>query len=217
MKKWLFLLLVVGLLVSCGQQEDEASSNEQVNTESDEKVMEETSADSELEAEVSEEKDASEVIVEENDQEEESTESSEETEPEETQIQETTLEPQVNEQEIDIDFIKKEIKIGMTEQEIKELIGEPSKKGTDAMNAEPLWLYNIRDIKDYYFEQPEGFEEYGIVDAVDTEGLQNNEVEILLFISWKEDRTDYISAAYTNDEGEIKNYRLFEDGTVKES
>ncbi|MGP4038797.1 hypothetical protein ACTWP4_02635 [Gracilibacillus sp. D59] len=213
MKKWFYLLLIAGVLVGCGQQEDEASSNEPVNGESEENVHEEASTDSAVKAEDSEE--TEEAVEKESDQELITTSQETESEDEPQQSQDLTQEQSVNEQDIDIEFIKNELKIGMTEQEVKELLGEPSKTGGDAKNADPLWLYNIRPVKGYYFEGP--FENPEIIDALDTEGLKNREVDIILFLSWKEGKVDYISANYTDGQGDIKEYRLFEDGTIKES
>ncbi|ENH95768.1 hypothetical protein J416_14273 [Gracilibacillus halophilus YIM-C55.5] len=213
MKKWLYLLLIAGVLVGCGQQEDGVSSNEPMNDENEENVLEEKSTDSDVKAEISEE--TEEAVEKESDQEMATTSQDTESEDESQQTEHSTQEQSVDEQEIDIEFIKNELKIGMTEQEVKSLLGEPSKTGSDAKNADPLWLYNIRPAKGYYFEGP--FENPEIIDAVDTEGLKNREVDIILFLSWKEGEVDYISANYTNDNGDVKGYRLFEDGTIKES
>ncbi|WP_163580519.1 hypothetical protein [Gracilibacillus saliphilus] len=211
MKKWLLLIVVTGVLIGCGQQEDEVTPNESVNDESEENVLEEASTDSNVKAEASEENE--EAVTKESDQ--QLTTTSQESEDDSQKSKDATKEQSVDEQEIDIEFIKNELKIGMIEQEVKELIGEPFKKGYDAKNAEPTWLYNIRPIKGYYFEQP--FENEDIVDAIDEEGLKNGEVEIILFITWEEDKVSYVNASYTNDKGQIKKYRLFEDRTVKES
>jgi hypothetical protein len=211
MKKWLLLIVVTGVLIGCGQQEDEVTPNESVNDESEENVLEEASTDSNVKAEASEENE--EAVTKESDQ--QLTTTSLESEDDSQKSKDATKEQSVDEQEIDIEFIKNELKIGMTENDVKNLIGDPSKTGSDAMTAQPFWRYNIRPAKGYYFEGP--YDNPEIIDALDTEGLKNNEVDIILGLLWKEGKVDFISASYATENDEIITYRMFEDGTTDES
>lgn len=99
----------------------------------------------------------------------------------------------------------------MSKQEVADILGEPSNKGIGAKNGSPKWLYNIGASDNYSFEQPSRNEKmFGVIDL---EGLENEEVDMILFITWDNSTVSSINNTYRNKKGELTSYCLFEDGT----
>lgn len=127
------------------------------------------------------------------------------------EFQETTSNAQV--EKIDIGFVKENITIGLSKKEVKELIGEPDKKGFNAMDAQPVWLYNIGVPENYSFEPQFGDEE--VIDDIDIEGIKSGTLDIILIVTWQEDSVIGFNSTYVNENGETVTYYLFKDGNNK--
>ncbi|GGM32305.1 hypothetical protein GCM10011351_17960 [Paraliobacillus quinghaiensis] len=116
---------------------------------------------------------------------------------------------------IDIDYIKENIKIGLTKEEVKTLIGDPDFEGLNIETDNTTWRYDIGGEDDYVTPLTEFEKENGIIDNVNIDGLMNNTINMQLFVGWYDDRVDHISCYYVKNEN-INEYRVFNDGTVRE-
>ncbi|WP_186576570.1 hypothetical protein [Aquibacillus kalidii] len=128
-------------------------------------------------------------------------------------VQVTESEP--SKEIIDDQFIIDNIKLGMTQDEIVELIGEPDAVGVDIMEGNPMWRYDIGADENYIFEEPEELKGSGVVDTIDEAGLKKGLIDSQLFISWQEEKIqNFANHVYKSTFGE---YRVFKDGTVKKT
>ncbi|MGG1600706.1 hypothetical protein [Paenibacillus naphthalenovorans] len=110
---------------------------------------------------------------------------------------------------IDVDYIKQNLKMNMSQDEVKKLLGSSYTEVTNAMEGNKMWRYDIGTKQGYNYQ--------GEMDSIDMDGLINGSVTIQLFVDWSEEKTvNHYSFLYLKD-GKIYEYRVFEDGQVKES
>lgn len=201
MKKWGLIFFIACFLIGCGQNEETRETEEkaiETNEEAPVEKLETVTTDKEKTQKTN------------TNTGNENKESSHQTEK-----NDTTNEP-VAIQEIDSNFIKENIKIGMTEQELLSLLGAPFNKGISAKDAEPVWLYNIGSSKGYYFEEQELLKDQGVLDTVDIEGIKNKEIEMVVFVTWDNKKVSRVSHTYIREDGKVVTHYLFKDGHTKE-
>ncbi|MDR9795290.1 hypothetical protein Q4O60_02025 [Aeribacillus pallidus] len=66
------------------------------------------------------------------------------------------------ENQIDNDFIKNNLKIGMSQEKVKNLLGEPKAIGTSAMESHKVWRHGYVTKEGYVFGEQKDFQEMGI-------------------------------------------------------
>ncbi|MGY4112007.1 hypothetical protein ACVIJU_002271 [Aeribacillus sp. SP014] len=66
------------------------------------------------------------------------------------------------ENQIDNDFIKNNLKIGMTQEKVKNLLGEPKAIGTSALESHKVWRHGYVTKEGYVFGEQKDFQEMGI-------------------------------------------------------
>ncbi|GEM_PF-2141068 len=98
--------------------------------------------------------------------------------------------------------------IGMTQEEVIELIGENYAEVTIAMDNTEGWRYDIGAAEDYSLEET--------MDFVDIEGIKRGDVPLQIFVSFDSASTVYGYSAYQlEDDGSITVYQWFENGESK--
>lgn len=115
-------------------------------------------------------------------------------------------------QTLTIEQVKEQLKVGMTQEEIVEILGESYTEVSSAKDNTPMWRYDLGATADYSFEGPN--------DAIDMEALESGDLELILFINWNEEEqvSDWISAYYVNEaDGKIYEFRIFPDGGEREN
>lgn len=124
--------------------------------------------------------------------------------------QETSQQAQV---QIDIEFLKENLMLGMTKEEVADLCGQQYEEVIDALDDLLVWRYDFPNIPEYHYTALEN------MDSADIEGLVDGNMRMQLFIGWGEEETvRNFSVLYTSEEDEhIYEYRIMIDGTVKES
>ncbi|WLD92997.1 hypothetical protein [Alkalihalobacillus sp. AL-G] len=118
-----------------------------------------------------------------------------------------TIENKDTKQKITLEYIKEQLTINQSPQEVKTLLGNEYHQVIGMMNNTQMWRYDIGTKDGYSFETE--------FDIVDEKGLNQKEVKIILFINWNSETnlTDYISAYYLNGNN-LCNYRMSSEGTV---
>ncbi|WP_157077385.1 hypothetical protein [Robertmurraya korlensis] len=111
---------------------------------------------------------------------------------------------QVEKEEVTLNFLKENLSIGMTTEQVYSLLGTPS-----VGDQTELWRYDIGTATDYSFiSQGE--------DHIDSEGLINGKLKLQLFIRWDSNKTHTISVAYHDPADHyIDVFHRFQDGTEK--
>jgi hypothetical protein len=110
-----------------------------------------------------------------------------------------------------LSIVKEDLQVGLTEKEIKEILGSAYSEVFSAKDERVVWRYDVETVTDYNFLAADDF--------ADIEGIQNGEVKMQLFITWGEDYTvNSISALYRKEtDGKIYNYRVYPDNITEES
>ncbi|WP_019121844.1 hypothetical protein [Brevibacillus massiliensis] len=112
-----------------------------------------------------------------------------------------------------VDELKQQMQIGMTQEQVKELLGPPDyvvqRESGDIEKANEFWNYS-------YFKQT-GYEPAQSGFTVDEEGLRTRKVGANLFLSWtwKEQKLHQFSLSYAKGK-DVMLYSVNPDGTVKE-
>ncbi|QUH24567.1 hypothetical protein [Serpentinicella alkaliphila] len=116
----------------------------------------------------------------------------------------------ISSQEIDKEYIKKFIKIEMTKDDVKEILGEDFAVVLSSMDDTEVWRYDFKKSWDYEFHQ-----EY---DFADIEGILNNLLYGHFFISWdEEEKVESFTYLYLNEkEGKIYQFSNFQNGYIKD-
>ncbi|MCF6139633.1 hypothetical protein [Pseudalkalibacillus berkeleyi] len=111
-----------------------------------------------------------------------------------------------------MNYIRERISIAQTKSEVEAIMGTEYREHLNAMEGTTMWTYDLLTAKGYQFT--------GEMDEVDIQGLLNGDVNIALSINWNEQtgKSDFVSVHYTNGkENTLCNYRIFEDGSSKDS
>lgn len=79
------------------------------------------------------------------------------------------------------------------------------------MEGDSMWRYDIGSKENDKFEKANE-------DAVDLDGIKNQQVNLILFVGWTENKKVKYYFIYdkNKDDGKIYEYRMFNNGTVKE-
>lgn len=111
----------------------------------------------------------------------------------------------------EVSEIKEKLQIGQSQEEVKALLGEGFIELTSAEEHKPLWRYDIGAQAGYKPDEAEDF--------VDIDGLKEGKLEIQVFVTWSEEnKAESITVYYLNpDENKVYEYRVFPDGTVRET
>jgi hypothetical protein len=132
-----------------------------------------------------------------------------------TTNQETNSKSKNKPTEITAAYIKENLNIGMLNEELTTLIGSPNAKGVTAMDGLESWRYDFIQTEDYQFEEFPEYKEMGIVDTVDMEGLLNGDLQMQLFLNWKDGVISHI-VLYEKVNNSINEYRAFQNGEIRE-
>ncbi|UFJ39490.1 hypothetical protein LOK74_15685 [Brevibacillus humidisoli] len=113
--------------------------------------------------------------------------------------------------ELDISYVKENLKQGLSQDEVKKLFGDKFTKVKSAMDNTDMWRYDFGAREGY--QSPD--DQY---DTVDVEGIKNGELEMIVFVGWTIDgRVDTFSAYYMKkSDGNVYDYRVLPNGEVKE-
>lgn len=113
-------------------------------------------------------------------------------------------------QEVDKEYIKKFIKIEMTKDDVKEILGEDFAVVLSSMDDTEVWRYDFKKSGDYEF-----YQEY---DFADIEGILNNLLYGHFFISWnEEEKVESFTYLYLNEkDGKIYQFSNFQNGYIKD-
>jgi len=105
-----------------------------------------------------------------------------------------------------------QIRIGMSESEIRDLFGGYFVMVKNIMTGTKSWRFDIGTIENYRFD------DQGI-DQVDLEGLKNGAIKKILFIDWTEEATVESATMFegTPDQKGYTEYRLNEKGEVEKT
>ncbi|MFM1655735.1 hypothetical protein ACI7RC_27090 [Brevibacillus sp. B_LB10_24] len=111
-----------------------------------------------------------------------------------------------------VEELKQQIQIGMTQEQVKELLGPPDyvmeREGGSTEAANEFWNYS-------YLKQA-GYEPDQSGSTVDEEGLRTGKVGVSLFLAWtwKESKLHQFSISYPKGT-DVLSYSANPDGTVK--
>ncbi|MBB6454522.1 hypothetical protein HNQ94_003011 [Salirhabdus euzebyi] len=139
-------------------------------------------------------------------------------------LEKRIVDPQTNEEnnelfnkknDLKISIITENINIGMKQTEIIHLLGTPNVIGISPMNGQEVWRYDFVNVEGYVFHENEHFQEMGIVDTVDIDGLKRDKLSMQLFLNWKGNTLSHI-VNYDKHEEDIREYRVFENKEVRE-
>ena len=217
-KTWVIVFISAVILAACSNNETEKEV--EIDIESENKVENEGAETENLESEVGEENETDDLESET----EEDTGEEDETIETSSEEESGSVYENSSSQNIDAEFIMENIKIGMTESEILELLGEPDVTGVDGMYYDDtVWRYDIGAQEGYYFDDfeqydsdyAERYNKHDEVGIVDLDGIRNKELDIQLFINWLENKVDTVSHTYIRD-GQLVSHLLLPDGTRKE-
>ena len=218
-KTWVIVFISAVILAACSSNETEKEV--ETDIESENKLENEGIETENLESEVEEDSGTEDDLETET---EEDTGAENETIETSSEEESGSVYENSSSQNIDAEFIMENIKIGMTESEILELLGEPDVTGVDGMYyADPVWRYDIGAQEGYYFDDyeqydsdyAERYDKHDEVGVVDLDGIRNKELDIQLFINWLENKVDTVSHTYIRD-GQLVSHFLLSDGTRKE-
>ncbi|RZT21350.1 hypothetical protein [Fictibacillus sp. BK138] len=116
------------------------------------------------------------------------------------------------EESMKIEEIKKNLKLGMTQKEVKALFGDKYTAVEGAKGNENFWRFDLGADPGYTFSP-----ENKLPDAIDDKGLLDGTVDTILFVEWDENLKVNSFSFYNMLEYGFKyTYRVFPDGTVKE-
>jgi hypothetical protein len=116
------------------------------------------------------------------------------------------------EESMKIEEIKKNLKLGMTQKEVKALFGDKYTALKGAKDGENLWRFDIGADPSYTFST-----ENKLPDAIDDKGLLDGTVDTILFVEWDENlKVNSFSFYNLLEYGFKYTYRVFPDGTVIE-
>lgn len=196
--KILWTSVVMLLIISgCGLESEQ--KEKKVSTEAELKDNGQSNKKNEKDNDQSDKKSDVEVTNDENTDSDKKSTSNEESKSSETET--TTV--------IDAEFIIKNIKLGLTEDQVVEFLGKPNVKGVNPMHGSPMWRYDFGAIKKTKTSEEQ-------VDVVNAEALENGKLDFQLFISWSDKKISTFSN-YVYRDGQIGEYRVFENGKVKKT
>ncbi|WP_126428322.1 hypothetical protein [Brevibacillus marinus] len=111
----------------------------------------------------------------------------------------------------DITWIKEHLRQGLSQEEVRQLLGDAFTRVKSAKDNREMWRYDIGAQEGY--QSPD--DQY---DTVDVEGIRNGEVEMIVFVGWTIDgRVDAISAYYLKEsDGNVYDFRVLPNGEVQE-
>lgn len=110
-------------------------------------------------------------------------------------------------------YLKNNLMLEMTKDEVLELVDFEYTEVLPGMGDNEMWRFDIMKDADYLFDINPA------IDILDMEGLKEEAVEIILFISWDdEEKLERFTFYYKEPiDGSINEYRVFDSGTIKES
>ncbi len=222
MRKPFYLLAMSAIiLTACANEKDTMEDKETIPVNTEQSV-EENNTDAEQEMtedeamnEEQETEEGTDLNSDENMEEDMTTEDSMEENTLDDTLEDLANEEVADEENTPFYFLKNSLWIGMTEEEVTTLLSDPNAIGKDAMNDTDTWRYDFTLTEGYTYTDPLVDGENQVVDTVDTEGIMNGDMEAQLFVKWNEGAISTFTIYYNNN-GEVKEYRVFEDGTVKE-
>lgn len=111
----------------------------------------------------------------------------------------------------DLDSIKQHLKHGLTQEEVRQLLGDHFIPVKSAKDNRLMWRYDIGAKEGY--QSPD--DQY---DTVDVEGIRNGKLELIVFVAWTRDgKVDSFSIYYLNEnDGNVYDYRTLPNGEIKE-
>jgi len=109
--------------------------------------------------------------------------------------------------------VKEKLKLGMSKEEVKNLLEvDYDAEVTSSMNDTKMWRYDFGKKEGYTFTAPDN------MDEVDMQGLEAESLKSQLFVEFDKEEKVLSYAFYSkNEKGERVEYRLMQDGTVKET
>ena len=116
----------------------------------------------------------------------------------------------ISSKEINKEDIKKCIKIEMTKDDVKEILGNDFAIVLSSMDDTEVWRYDFKIAEDYDFHQE--------FDFADIDGILNKLLLGHFFISWdEEEKVDSFTYLYLNEkDGKIYQFSTFRNGYIKE-
>jgi hypothetical protein len=124
----------------------------------------------------------------------------------------TPDEEQLTQIEINVQYIRENLQLGFPAEKVQELLGGGYSEVTSAMDGEKMWRYDFPREEGYRFEDPY------MLDFIDLDGLRSGLMRMQLYVTWTGEDTVACYTVYSGDgSGKIYEYRVFPDGTEKES
>jgi hypothetical protein len=110
-------------------------------------------------------------------------------------------------------YLKTNLMLGMTKDEVLELVDFEYIEVLPGMGDSEMWRFDIMKDVEYAFDIDP------VIDSLDMEGLKEEEVKIVLFISWNgKEKLEKFTFYYKEPvDGSINEYRVFDTGTIRES
>ncbi|MDP5273942.1 hypothetical protein [Chengkuizengella axinellae] len=115
--------------------------------------------------------------------------------------------------ENDIDTIQSSLQIGLSKEDITEMLGEQYSEFVSPLDDIIMWKYDLLTSSDYIYDAESQS------DAIDFEGFMNGTIGAQLFVEWSYDEftNHYVMYYVCGDEGEICEFRVWDDGSITKS
>ncbi|MFS1512463.1 hypothetical protein VQL36_08515 [Chengkuizengella sp. SCS-71B] len=113
----------------------------------------------------------------------------------------------------EIRMIQDNLQIGLSKQDISKLLGDQYAESVSPLDDIVMWKYDLLTSPNYIFDS----ESHS--DAIDFEGFISGDIGAQLFVEWGADElTNHFVMYYVcGEEGEICEYRAWDDGTTNET
>lgn len=117
--------------------------------------------------------------------------------------------PGIESQLMTVEKIKESMKLGMTKEQVKDVLGSNYKELK--VEQRTVWRYNF-GMKDGYKFDPKMF-----LDEVDLQGLRDGNLAMQVFIHWDQTETKVGTFfAYYKSNEQINEYQVFPNGEIRE-
>ncbi|NDI34493.1 hypothetical protein [Chengkuizengella sediminis] len=113
----------------------------------------------------------------------------------------------------EISMIQDDLQIGLSKGDISELLGDQYAEFVSPLDDIVMWKYDLLTSPNYIFDAESQS------DAIDFEGFFSGDIGAQLFVEWSADElTNHFVMYYVcGEEGEICEYRAWDDGTTNEA
>lgn len=112
---------------------------------------------------------------------------------------------------VDFAYVKAQVKVGMTREQVIKLLGDQYTEVVSSTDGRKILRFDITGNKEYKYT----FKDF---ERIDKEGILNGSMLLQVFVTMSDKDTVATYAAFKKaDNGNVFEYRVFENGTERES